>query len=82
MQNILASDGGEVDIYGQAVVKFSHIPDQVNGSARSTNMKATLQLINDFWATYTDIQRNAVKRLCEKFEVTMNWNLNNIFAES
>ena len=82
MQNILAGDGGEVDIYGQAVVKFSHIPDLVNGSTGSTNMKATLQLINDSWATYTDIQRNAVKRLCEKFEVTMNWNLNNIFAES
>lgn len=78
LQNVLAGNGGEINIYGQPVVTFSHIEEQVTSNTVSTNMKSTLQSIDATWTSYTDVQKNAVTALCEKFDVTKNWDLNNI----
>ena len=78
LKNILAHNGGELDISAQAVVKFRHVDDLVVGSTQTTTMKATLQAVNAAWEDYSDVQKQAVLDLCGKYAITKTWELNNI----
>jgi len=80
LKNILACGGGEMKISAQAVVKFQHIADYAVGSTQTTTMKSVLQAVNDAWADYSDVQKQAVQALCAKYEITKNWELSNIIA--
>ena len=82
LNGVLAGGGGEMQIHAQAVVRFSHIPDLVIGSKQTTTMKDVLQLINNAWDNYSEIQKQAVQTLCGKYAVTENWGLNNILGNS
>ena len=80
--NILANNGGEMDIHATAFVTLN-----VNGQTytktcgqQSTSMKQTLQYVDAAWSGYTEAQQTAVKDLCSKFyDVVSLWDLKNIF---
>ena len=82
LKNILANNGGEMDIHATAFVTFS-----VNGETytktcgqQTTSMKQTLQYVDAAWSGYTEAQQTAVKDLCSKFyDVVSLWDLKNIF---
>lgn len=78
LQNILASNGGEMNISAQAVVKFSHVDELAVGSKQTTTMKAVLQSVNAAWENYDHAQKEAVQTLCGKYDITKSWELNNI----
>ena len=82
LKNILANNGGEMDIHATAYVTFN-----VNGQTytktcgqQTTSMKQTLQYVDAAWSGYTETQQTAVKDLCSKFyDVVSQWDLKNIF---
>ncbi len=78
LKNILAANGGEMNISAQAVVKFSHVDELAVGSKQTTTMKAVLQTVNAAWEDYSDAQKQAVQTLCGKYDITKSWELNNI----
>ncbi|MBR5570352.1 MAG: metallophosphoesterase [Oscillospiraceae bacterium] len=82
LKNILANNGGEMDIHATAFVTFS-----VNGQTytktcgqQTTSMKQTLQMVDAAWSGYSDAQKTAVRDLCNRFShIIEEWNLENIF---
>ena len=83
LKNILANNGGEMDIHATAFVTLN-----VNGETytktcarQTTSMKQTLQFVDAAWSGYTEAQQTAVKDLCSKFyDVVSLWDLKNIFS--
>ena len=84
LKNILANNGGEMNINATAVVNFAvgeYNHTQVSASY-TTTMKQTLQLIDSVWNSYPVAQQDAVKALLNQYpDVVANWELNNIFFE-
>lgn len=80
LKNILALNGGELNIYATAFVTFGEHTETTG--PQTTTMKETLQLVNGAWNDYTDAQRSAVKALCDKyFDTVCDWYLYNIYPE-
>lgn len=83
LKDILASDGGERTIHGEAFITFRDVAEPATSASHSTTMKQTLQTINEAWMSYSEGQRNAVKELCDRYVITKDWELTNIYpAES
>lgn len=74
VQNILANNGGQTDIYGDAFIAFNVDGQQIIASASSekASVKRFVETMNagmaDGSATYTDAQIQAVQQLLTKFE--------------
>ena len=80
LKNIMAMGGGEMDVNGNAFVVFDVEDKTVTSESYGTSMKETLQNVDAAWSGYTQIQKNAVVALCQKFyNVVENWKLDNIF---
>ena len=79
LKNILKNGGGEMTVYGNAFVIFNN--DQTVTSANyGTTMKEVLQTVNAAWDSFTEVQKNAVKTLCDQYLATVStWGLNNIY---
>ena len=83
LQNILANNGGQMNISGCAYVTFTinGIEYTDCGSTVTTTMKETIQKVDADWADYNETQQAAVKALCDNYiAVTSTWKLNNIYA--
>ncbi|MBR5570257.1 MAG: hypothetical protein IKW10_05105 [Oscillospiraceae bacterium] len=81
LRNILKNNGGEMTIYGNAFVTF-HNEETVTSEDYGTTMKAALQMVNENWASYDQIQQTAVKTLCDQYMDTVSgWKLTNIYPE-
>ncbi|MBR5569318.1 MAG: metallophosphoesterase [Oscillospiraceae bacterium] len=82
LKNILANNGGEMDIHATAFVTLN-----VNGETytktcgqQTTSMKQTLQMVDAAWSGYSDAQKTAVRNLCNRFShIIEEWKLENIF---
>ncbi|MBR5570070.1 MAG: family 43 glycosylhydrolase [Oscillospiraceae bacterium] len=84
LKNILANDGGEMNISAAAEVNFAvgETTHTQTSAAYTTTMKETLQMVDSVWNSYTIEQQDAVLALCEQYRnVVENWELNNIFFE-
>jgi len=82
LQNILANNGGQMNISGCAYVTFTINGNEYTdyGSTVTTTMKETIQKVDADWADYNETQQAAVKALCDQYsEVTSAWELNNIY---
>ena len=84
LKNILANNGGEMNISAAAVVNFAvgETTHTQHGAPYTTTMKETLQMVDSVWNGYSITQQDAVLALCEQYRnVVENWELNNIFFE-
>lgn len=79
LQNILANNGGEMVINGNAFVTFSVENQTVTSADHSTTMKQALLAVNEAWSGYSEAQQTAVKALCDNYAVTQDWELTNIY---
>ncbi len=78
LKNILAVDGGLMEIHATAFVSFDGrtLPSQQH----TTTMQQTLQTINGAWSDYSASQKAAVKDLCDRYYDTVSqWGLDNIY---
>ena len=80
LKDILANNGGEMDIHATAFVTFGEVTK--TSQQQTTTMKQTLQMVNAAWETYSETQQAAVKTLCDQYPVTKAWDLNNIHPEA
>ena len=77
--NILASNGGETTIYGNAFITFSIDEKTVTTVTGSTSMRYMIETINSGFGSYTKAQRTALKALVDKFADKMtNWEVSTI----
>lgn len=80
LKNILAAGGGETVINGNAFVTFD-TEDVSTSDEYAVTMKQTLQMVNEAWDSYSEVQQAAVKALCDQYAVTKDWELSNIYPE-
>ena len=79
LKNILKNNGGEMTVYGNAFVIFDN-EQTITSADYGTTMKVVLQTVDAAWASFTDVQREAVMALCEQYiRVVSGWNLSNIY---
>lgn len=79
LKNIMANDGGEMEITASAFVIFGE-EQSWNSGEQTTTMKETIQLVDAAWSTYSETQQTAVKTLLNTYySVTQHWDLENIF---
>lgn len=84
LKNILANNGGEMNINATAYVQLQvgELTHECASAPYATSMMDTLQLIDSVWNTYTIEQQDAVLALCNQYLDTVSgWELNNIFYE-
>jgi len=70
LKNILACNGGEMDITASAFVSFGETTKTTD--PHSTTMRATVEAVNDNWDSYTDDQRAAVLDLYAKHSAVID----------
>lgn len=79
LKNIMANNGGEMEITASAFVIFGE-EQSWNSGEQTTTMKETIQLVDAAWSTYSETQQTAVKTLLNTYySVTQHWDLENIF---
>ena len=69
LKNILANNGGEMNISAAAVVNFvvGETTHTQTSASYTTTMKQTLQMVDSVWNTYSMTQQDAVLALCEQY---------------
>ena len=79
LKNILKNGGGEMTVYGNAFAIFDN-EETVTTANYGTTMQSVLQTVNAAWDSFTEVQQNAVKTLCDQYLATVStWGLNNIY---
>lgn len=81
LRNIMAANGGEMTVNGNAFVVFDVEDRTVISQVHSTTMKAVLETVNENWAQYSLAQQAAVKEMVLLFADKMtDWVIGNIMA--
>ena len=66
-------------VYGNAFAIFDN-EETVTTANYGTTMQSVLQTVNAAWDSFTEVQQNAVKTLCDQYLATVStWGLNNIY---
>ena len=79
LKGIMAADGGEMPIIGEAFILFGD--DALTSSQKTTSMKEAIEAVNAAWDSYTDEQKAAVKAFVEANIAKMEgWAITNIQA--
>ncbi len=69
LKGIMAANGGEMPIVGEAFILFGE--ETVTGAQAKTSMKDTIVAVNDAWDSYNADQQAAVKGLYDQYADTM-----------
>jgi len=69
LKGIMAANGGEMPIVGEAFILFGE--ETVTGAQAKTSMKDTIVAVNDAWDSYSADQQAAVKGLYDQYADTM-----------
>ena len=81
LKNIMASDGGEMTINGNAFVVFDLQEKTVTSENYGTTMRQVLETVNDNFDSYIADQQNAVKAFVVKYADKMTeWSIDKIKA--
>ena len=69
LKGIMAANGGEMPIVGEAFILFGE--EKVTGAQAKTSMKDTIVDVNAAWDSYNADQQAAVKGLYDQYADTM-----------
>ena len=81
LRNIMANNGGETAVYGNAFVTFDIDNKVATSKDYTTTMKQVIQTVDATWNSYSALQKNAVKTLLQNYlDAISDWGLNNILG--